>query len=217
MNMRASIPLSFCLALGLMSPTMAADKDIELPAPQKSGGKPLMDALKERKSTREFKKDPIPMPVLSSLLWAALGVNRDHPDYRTAPSTRNCNAIELYVVTEKFTYLYDPVKHRLSLVMQGDLRAATGMQEFVGHAPLNLVYVADYSKYPGDFTDEKKLTASCADAGFIGQNVYLYCASAGLGCVFRAMVDKNTLHDQMCLPALKKVIYAQTVGYPAKP
>ncbi len=217
MNMRPIIPFSMGLVLGLMSPTITAGKDIELPAPQKTGGKPLMDALKERKSTREFKKDPIPTPVLSSMLWAALGVNRDNPDYRTAPSTRNCNAIELYVVTEKNTSLYDPVKHRLMVVKQGDLRAFTGMQKFVAHAPVNLVYVVDYSKYPANFTDEMKLASSHADAGFIGQNVYLYCASAGLGCVFRGMVDKNALHERMSLPAMKKVIFSQTVGYPAKP
>ncbi len=218
MNIRTLMMIPAIFGLGMMSTAPAAgdEKGVTLPAPQMTGGKPLMDVLKERKSTREFKKDALPMDVLSNLLWAAAGVNRDDPDYRTAPSTRNCNAIELYVVSDKGVYLYEPVGHRLKKVLDCDLRAATGMQDFVGKAPINLVYVADYSKYPATMTDEQKQTYAGADSGFIGQNVYLYCASAGLGCVFRGMVDKDALHDQLRLPVLKKVVYAQTVGYPAK-
>ncbi len=218
MNIRTLVMVPAIIGLGMMSssPATGDEKSVALPAPQMTGGKPLMEALKERRSTREFKKDAIPMDALSNLLWAAAGVNRDNPDYRTAPSTRNSNAIELYVVDEKAVYLYEPVGHRLKKVMNGDLRAATGMQEFVGKAPVNLVFVADYSKYPANMTDEEKRIFASADAGFMGQNVYLYCASAGLGCVFRGGLDKDALSGQLRLPLHKKVIYAQTIGYPVK-
>ena len=115
--------------------------DIVLPPPDKKGGKPLMQVLHERHSTRSFADKPIPVEVLSSLLWAAQGVNRDDPDYRTAPSSRNSNEIEIYVVLPQGSYLYKPETHRLEKVVQGDMRAATGTQEFAATAPLNLVYV----------------------------------------------------------------------------
>ena len=190
--------------------------DIVLPPPDKKGGKPLMQVLHERHSTRSFADKPIPVEILSSLLWAAQGVNRDDPDYRTAPSSRNSNEIEIYVVLPQGTYLYRPETHRLEKVVQGDMRAATGTQEFAATAPLNLVYVVDQSKQPGDFDARRKLVTACTDAGFIGENVYLFCASEGLGTVFRAMINANYIQQCLKLPVLKKVLYAQSVGYPSK-
>ena len=101
-------------------------------------------------------------------------------------------------------------------VVQGDMRAATGTQEFAATAPLNLVYVVDQSKQPGDFDARRKLVTACTDAGFIGENVYLFCASEGLGTVFRAMINANYIQQCLKLPVLKKVLYAQSVGYPSK-
>ena len=95
-------------------------------------------------------------------------------------------------------------------------RSATGTQEFAATAPLNLVYVVDQSKQPGDFDARRKLVTACTDAGFIGENVYLFCASEGLGTVFRAMINANYIQQCLKLPVLKKVLYAQSVGYPSK-
>lgn len=212
---------AFCSVLltasGFLMPENAFSGDITLPPPDKKGGKPLMQVLNERQSTRAFEDRALPLEVLSSLLWAAQGVNREDPDYRTAPSSRNSNEIEIYVILPDGAYLYEPEPHKLTKVMPGDLRAATGTQEFVAYAPLNLVYVANQSKQPGDFDARRKLTTACADVGFIGQNVYLFCASAGLGTVFRAMLDADILQQRLKLQPFKKVLYAQSVGYPAPP
>lgn len=212
---------AFCSILASISGILlcgnAFSEDITLPAPDKTGGKPLMQALNERQSTRTFDDRALPLDVLSSLLWAAQGVNREDPDYRTVPSSRNSNEIEIYVVLPEGTYLYEPELHKLKEVIQGDLRAATGTQEFVGLAPVNLVYVVNQSKQPGDFDARRKLTTACADAGFIGQNVYLFCASAGLGTVFRAMLDAELLQQRLKLQSYRKVLYAQSIGYPSNP
>lgn len=200
--------------LALSSPTR---QDIQLPPPDTTGGIPLMQALQKRQSTRDYQNTPIPIHVLSSLLWAAQGVNRDNPDFRTAPSFRNINGIEIYVVLPYGTYLYQPTTHSLKQILQEDIRFATGTQEFVNTVPLNLVYVADLSKQPSELAPTTKLTVSCADIGFIGENVYLFCASAGLGTVFRAMLDPDYLTRRLGLPAFKKVIYAQSIGYPEQP
>lgn len=216
--MKTFFHLSLFLAVisGSLFSGTALCSDIVLPPPDKKGGKPLMQVLQERHSTRSFADKPIPVEVLSSLLWAAQGVNRDDPDYRTAPSSRNSNEIEIYVVLPQGAYLYKLKTHRLKQVVQSDMRAATGTQEFAATAPLNLVYVVDQSKQPGDFDARKKLITACTDAGFIGENVYLFCASEGLGTVFRAMIDANYIQQCLKLPVLKKVLYAQSVGYPSE-
>jgi len=179
-----------------------------------AGGKPLMQALKERKSSRAFSAEKIPVQVLSALLWAAFGVNR--PDgHRTAPSASNMQEIDIYVALPEGLYLYDAKAHRLEPVIGEDLRAATGTQPFVGQAALNLVYVADYARM-GKRSDEAKVFYSAADTGFIAQNVYLFCASEGLATVVRASIDREKLAARMKLRPDQRIVLAQSVGYPPK-
>jgi SagB-type dehydrogenase family enzyme len=185
---------------------------IQLLKPQMDGGKPLMQALKERKSDRAFSPKKLPDQVLSNLLWAAAGINR--PDgKRTAPTAMNRQEIDVYVVTAEGAYLYDPKEHALKPVAPGDLRAQAGTQDYVKDAPINLVFVADYAKM-GKGSDADKVLYSGTDTGFISQNAYLYCASEGLATVVRASVDKPTLAKSLNLRPDQKIILAQTVGYP---
>jgi nitroreductase len=190
-------------------------KPIQLPKPQTDGGKPLMQALKDRKSSREFSTEKLPPQVLANLLWAACGVNR--PDgHRTAPSAMNWQEIDVYVATADGLYLYDYKGNTLQPVLAQDIRAQTTRgQGFVTNAPVNLVYVADGAKMKGG-TDEDKVLYSAAGAGFISQNVYLFCASEGLATVVRGYVDRPTLSKAMNLRPNQKIILAQTVGYPKK-
>jgi nitroreductase len=181
---------------------------IPLPKPQTEGGKPLMQALKERKSGREFSSEKLPSQVLSNLLWAAWGVNRAD-GRRTAPSASNKQEIDVYVVTAEGVSIYDAKLHQLEQVASGDFRAATGGQPFVGQAPLNLVFVADQAK-------TKNSEMAYADTGFISQNVYLYCASEGLSTVVRGSVDRAALAKILKLRPDQIVTVAQTVGYPKK-
>jgi SagB-type dehydrogenase family enzyme len=185
-------------------------KPIVLPQPQTEGGRPLMQVLKDRKSTREFAAEKLPPQVLSNLLWAAAGINRAD-GRRTAPSARNKQDIDVYVVMAEGAYLYNPKDNRLEPLAKEDLRAATGTEPFVGQAPLNLVYVADKAKTGG-----AEDTWSFADTGFIAQNVYLYCASEGLATVVRGSVQQESLTKALKLRADQKITLAQTIGYPVK-
>lgn len=199
----------FCLAT-------ASAKDSErmkLPPPQTTGGKPLMQALQERHSAREFASTPLAPQLLSNLLWAAAGVNRPDSGKRTAPSARDWREIDIYVATADGTYVYDPNAHALRLVLARDVRALTGKQDFVASAPLNLVYVADQSRMPESSAEDRNRYAA-ADAGFIAQNVYLYCSSAGLNTVVRGLVDRTALAAALGLAPHQQIILAQTVGYP---
>ncbi|NJD88215.1 MAG: SagB/ThcOx family dehydrogenase [Betaproteobacteria bacterium] len=183
-----------------------------LPAPTREGGMPLMQALAQRRSTREFSTRKIPEQVLSDLLWAAYGVNRASGD-RTAPCWRHIVAIDVYAAMEDGLWLYDPKRHALVPHPAGDIRAQTGQQEFAGRAPLNLVYVANGQRM-SELTPENRKLYCSVDAAFIGQNVYLYCASVGLATVFRGAVDYPRLARAMRLDHEQFVAFAQTVGYP---
>ncbi len=187
-------------------------KSVTLPPPRNDGGQPLLRALKLRRSTREYSDRKLSPQALSDLLWAAFGVNRPSGD-RTAPYWRHVMVIDIYAAMEDGVWLYEPQAHALLLHQPDDIRAATGLQDFVGTAALNLVYVAHGERMTDISLEERRLYAS-VDTGFIGQNVYLFCASEGLASVFRAAVDYPKLARLMRLPEQQFVTFAQTVGYP---
>ena len=192
--------------------TAASQEKTILPAARTTGGIPLMQALQLRRSTREFAQRPLPRQVLSDLLWAAYGINRPSGD-RTAPYWRHIMVIDVYAAMADGVWLYDPKQHALLPHVAQDIRAQTGRQDFVGSAPLDLVYVAHGERMKDVSVEERRLYAS-VDTGFIGQNVYLYCASEGLATVFRGAVDYPRLAAAMQLDASEFVTFAQTVGYP---
>ncbi len=194
-------------------PEVTENQVVALPAPQTDGGRPLMQVLKDRQSSRSFSPRPLPEQELSNLLWAAFGVNRPDSGKRTAPSAMDRKTVDVYVATADGFYLFDAQQHALELVKGEDLRALTGMQDFAATAPLNLIYVADYSRMRRASEADRALY-SAADTGFISQNVYLYCASEGLGTVVRGMVDRQRLGEAVGLRPDQRIILAQTVGYP---
>jgi nitroreductase len=202
--------------LALPAASVRSQNGIPLPAPRLEGGRPLMAVLKDRRSTREFKSDSLSRQVLSDLLWAACGVNRPDRNLRTAPSAVNWQEIDVYAALPGGLFRYDAAKHGLEPVLSEDIRSATGLQPFVGTAPLNLVYVADFSRMARG-PEENRDSWAWADAAFVSENVYLFCASEGLGTVVRAMVDRPALAAKMGLRPEQKIILAQTVGYPAVP
>ena len=187
---------------------------VALPKPVTTGGKPLMQALSERQTTRAFTEEKLSPQMLSNLLWAAFGINR--PDgKRTAPSAVNWQEVQIYVVMAEASYLYDPKANRLEPVATGDLRPLTGTQDFVAKAPVNLVYVSDSAKTTRVEEPDRSLYSG-ADVGFIAQNVYLFCASEGLGTVVRGSVKKPELAKALNLNTDQKVVLSQTVGYPKR-
>jgi nitroreductase len=187
---------------------------IALPPAVKQGGLPLMEALARRQSSREFAPDALPLPVLSGLLWAAFGRNRDDGK-RTAPTAINAQEIDVFVALPTGAYLYDAAAHELRLVAAADLRRVTGYQDFVDEAPLDLVYVADHARMGMVPVGQRSAYAHVA-AGAISQNVYLFCASSGLATVIRAWINREAIADALGLAHDQQVLLSQTVGY-AKP
>ncbi len=208
----SGILVSAALA-GAPTVTVAQEhKPLDLPPPRSEGGQPLITALKLRRSTREYSDRPLPVQVLSDLLWAAFGVNRPSGD-RTAPYWRHVMVMDIYIAMANGVWLYEPNAHALLPHLKDDIRAQTGLQDFVATAPLNLVYVAHGERMTDISSEDRRLYAS-VDTGFIGQNVYLFCASEGLATVFRGAVDYPKLGRTLQLPDQQFVTFAQTVGYP---
>jgi nitroreductase len=191
----------------------AQQQPIVLPPPRPEFGTSLAQALKLRRSTREFAPRPLPPQVLSELLWCAYGVNRPATADRTAPSWRHARETEIYTAMADGVWRYDPIAHNLLPVLAADIRGQTGVQDFVGSAPLDLVFVSD-AEHLGGVPGTEQHRVAGADTGFIGQNVYLYCASEGLACVFRGSLDTDRLARTLRLPESQFVTFAQTVGYP---
>jgi nitroreductase len=200
-------------AMAAMPMTAAFAQETKmLPAPRKESGKPLMQVLQARRSAREYSQRPLSAQTLSELLWAAYGINRPSGD-RTAPYWRHIMVIDLYAAMADGVWLYEPKGHALRLHLGADIRAQTGMQDFVANAPLNLVYVVHGERMKDVSPEDRRLYGS-VDAAFAGQNVYLYCASEGLATVFRGAVDYGKLGHAMRLGDGEFVAFAQTVGYP---
>jgi SagB-type dehydrogenase family enzyme len=187
-------------------------QSIDLPAPQKTGGMPLMEALAKRATARAFDSKELSPQQLSSLLWASFGINR--PDgKRTAPSARNFQETDIYVLLKQGAYVYAANSNKLDLVVAEDLRAVSGAQSFVKDAPVTLVFVADLSKMGNGSNEDKKNTANI-DVGYISQNVYLFCASEGMATVARGSVDRAALGPKLKLRPDQMIILGQTVGFP---
>ncbi len=223
----ASLPA--LAALGLSDFGSAGEfEPITLPKPEMEGGLSVPAALKGRKTVRNISPDPLPLQTLSNLLWAAFGVNRPEAGLmgkpgRTAPSASNSQEIDLYVCLAKGVYVYEAASHGLAPVAAGDFRARAGRNAAV-KAPVNIFYVVDLAKYvsgkgqPDRSIGDPEVQKSYyyADTGFIAQNVYLFSASQGLAAWFHNCDKENTAREFKLRPE-QRVLFAQTVGYPAKP
>ena len=205
MNMMTRVALAAFGATLFMGSAFA--QTIELPAPSKTGGKPLMEVLNERKSTRDgYVNEDLDLQTLSDLLWSAYGFNR--VDKRTVPSANDSQEFSVYALLNKGAYLYDARGNALQKVADGTYRdlLANQKQPYVNDVPVHLVYVGNVSK------SKAGREGMLMDVGFISQNVYLYAASKGLGTVVRASFDGRGLAKVLKLQPQQTVVLVQAVG-----
>jgi len=198
---------------------------ITLLKPETDGGRSVLAAIKERRTIRNIKAEKLPPQMLSNLLWVAFGVNREQGSFgkpgRTAASASNSQEIDLYVALPEGVYLYEAVPHRLTPVVAGDFRARSG-RGAAGAAPVNIFYVVDLTRYSlgqgqpdrriGDPEIQKSYYYTAT--GLIAGNVYLFAASQGLAAWFHNCDKENTAKEFKLRPE-QRVLFAQTVGYPA--
>lgn len=199
---------------------------IELPEPEREGGKSVLAALQARKTTRQISSRPLPLQVLSNLLWAAFGVNRETATFgkcgRTAASASNSQEIDLYVALPEAVYLYEAIPHRLTPIITGDFRTRAGRRG-AANAPVNIFYVVDRTRYdlserqPDRSIGDPEVQKSYyfTDTGLIAQNVYLFAASQDLAAWFHNCDKEDTVKEFQLRPE-QSVLFAQSVGYPEK-
>ena len=187
----------FCITLGVQA------QDIKLPAPDKAGGKPIMEALNERRSERSYVKKEMSEQMISNLLWAANGFNRD--ERRTAPTAMNKQEMELYVMFDSGIYFYDAKANILKLIAKGDFKEALGQPQISNNAALSIIMVAD--------TDKSSVEWAAVSTGYISQNIYLFAASEGLGTVARGSFKKEELSKALQLKENQQIILVQPIGF----
>ena len=208
--------LSLCtIVLFYFGNTMAQDlQPVKLNAPDKTRGTAVMKALSERKSVREFDTKDLSLQDLSDLLWAANGINREDGK-RTAPSARNVQDIDVYVIRKDGAYIYNAENHALNPVAKGDFRKAVGgQQEFVQNVPVCLVLVTKLDKM-GEITEYTKMMAA-VDGGIVCQNINIFCSAVGLATVPRAWMNKDELSQILKLKDTQVILMNNPVGYPKK-
>lgn len=186
---------------------------LQLPKPKTEGGMPLMEALKNRQTQRDFSKKELSKQELSNLLWAANGINRPESGKRTAPSAVNWQDIDIYVALKNGAYLYNAQDNTLVQIHSDDVRKDMGKQGFTDKAPVCLAYVSNYKRMKLPVKKVKNFY-SATNTGFISQNVYLYCASEGLATVVLGYINKKKIIQALKLEDFQKVILTQCVGYP---
>lgn len=202
----------FTLTFVAMCFTIMAQEPIKLPNPSLKADVSLYDALKNRQTNREFSSKELSLQQLSDLLWCAGGVNRK--DGRlTSPTARNAQEIDILVLMDNGMYLYLPKENVLKPVISDDVREKMSRQDMVVKAPVTLLFFANYEKMDG-FNEEAREFYGATDAGFVSQNVYLFCAAYGLNTVVMGAIDRDYLKS--VIPFEGKAILAQPVGFPLK-
>jgi SagB-type dehydrogenase family enzyme len=189
-------------------------QNIELPASQKTGGMPLMEALAKRATVRAFDTTDISLQQLSNLLWASFGVNRSDGK-RTAPSANNKQEIDIYVLLKSGAFIYDAQNNKLNQITKEDLRSQAADQKFAD-APVQLIFIAVLAKRDGNNSEEEKLRTANIDCGYISQNTYLYCTSEGLATGARGTVKRDALIPKLNLKPDQKILLAHSVGFTKK-
>lgn len=209
--------------------TETPPRDLVLPAPASGGELPLFAALQRRRTERMISPTALSAQLLGNLLWAGCGENRLTGPFgsagHTSPSAGNSQEIEVYAALPEAAYRYDAAQHRLIMVAADDLRAEAltpGQEGVWPTAPVQLIYVVDIDRleHTQGF-DEPRLHAPemqkayyYVDCGLIAGNVGLFAAAAGLAAWFHNC-DRPALHAGLRLRPLQRVLFAQSVGYPA--
>ena len=206
-----------CIAMLMAATSCNAQDNIHLTKPSLDNRVTLMQALLNRHSTREYADKQIPNDVLSTVLWAACGINRQSEGKITAPSAINAQDIQVYVVRQDGVYLYQPKDNSLQKVSSKDLRTAVaGRQSFAASAPLSLVLVSNHNKFPQQMPKEAKTRMGVVDAGYVSENICLACSALGLNTVPRMTMDTETLKKELGLDDNCDLVLNSQIGYPTK-
>lgn len=204
-----TLSITLCL-LGMCLPCIAEEIPTRMPlipADDFHSSVTIYDAMTMRHSSRDFENQELSVEDISKILWAAAGINRPEKGLLTIPTALNRQNLLVYLFNAKGVWTYEPKEHVLIRIRPDDLRAMTGMQDWVSQADINLVYVGDISAY-----DEHGLYWSYFHAGLAAQNVGLVCAAENLKNVVRGSVETAPLAATLGLPDNLRILMTQSIG-----
>jgi SagB-type dehydrogenase family enzyme len=196
------------------------NKIIKLPEPKISGGLSVEEAIKGRRSFRNYTNESITLEELSQLLWAAQGIT-GRSRGRAAPSAGATYPLELYAVVERVSgldpglYHYLPKGHAIECIMSGSysltLSAAALNQPALRDAAVNLIFAAVYERTTGRY-GERGIRYVHIDVGHAAENVYLQCVSLKLGTVAVGAFDDSQVGAVLKLKKEEAPVYIMPVG-----
>ncbi len=218
----AVLMASFVATSGGATDTAAAG--VDLPAPPAAGAVSLEEALAHRRSVREFSADALTLSDISRLAWAAQGVTG--AGHRTAPSAGATYPLEVYLAAGKIeglapgVYRYLPERHRLALVLEGDIRqrlaGAAMNQQWLRSAPLLMVIAAMPDRTAARYGRRAERYVDM-EAGHAAQNLLLEATALGLGATPVGAFDDAEVTRLLHLRAGEIPLYLIPVGRPAHP
>jgi SagB-type dehydrogenase family enzyme len=196
---------------------------VELPDPRRAGGLSLTEALSRRRTVREYAQEPLTIEALARMLWAGQGIT-GAGGRRTAPSAGAIYPLRFYAVAgqvEKLpagVYWYDPTRHALDLLIQGDRRtevAAVALgQGWMADAPVMLVITAVMARAHVEYGNRAGRYVTL-EVGHAAQNVMLEAVSLGLGTAAVGAFRDPALRDALGLAHGEEPLYILTLGRPA--
>jgi SagB-type dehydrogenase family enzyme len=201
---------------------MDNEQSIVLPKPSADGDVSLEATIQQRRSVRQFSKQPLSLADAAQLLWAAQGVTATDGG-RTAASAGALYPLELYLVAVNVEslpaglYHYRTKGHRLRHVGDGDLRkplaAAALDQSCVRRAPAVLVIAAVYERVAKKYGQQARRYTDI-EVGHAAQNVYLQAVARDLGTVIVGAFEDAEVHQVLGLPPDHAPLALMPVGHP---
>lgn len=180
--------------------TSAMAADIKLPEPDKTNPTTLMSALENRSSQREFSNKELDNQTLSTVLWAAYGINREDGK-RTIPTAMDKKDLNVYVFNKQGIWLYDAAENALKQQSAENHLSLFQMQDYMNNVSTVLVYTGSTEEY------------AVMHAGSAYQNVELYAAANNMASIVRGYFDHEKVAAVLNLPEGSRVIISQAIGW----
>jgi len=211
--------------LGLMfSAITASGADlVKLPPPAHEGRMSVEEALKKRRTVRQFANQGLKLPQVSQLLWGTDGAS-DPRGYRTAPSAGATYPLEIYLAAGERgiaglvpgLYRYRPESHSLELIQRGDLRVPVARaclhQTWMAEAPVMVIFAAEYRRCQARY-GERGIQYTRMEVGAASQNLFLQAEALGLAAGIVGAFQDQTLKDLLKLPPPHEPLLVMPVGY----
>ncbi len=191
-------------------------KEITLPKPNVKGKVSVEEAIRSRRSVRNYVKRDLSMEQVSQLLWAAQGVTDERAGLRAAPSAGALYPLEIYLVKGDGIFHYEQGRHTLTRISVKDVKmelaAACLGQAYAAEAAIDIVICAVYERVTGKY-GERGVRYTDMEVGHAAQNVFLQAEALGLSSVPIGAFDDNAVSRILNLPREIRPLYILPVGY----